>query len=104
MADERGHDRDKKKGPHEFPFDRSFKILGYIFNPSKRKQSMVERREDLQKQECTVENKAQKNGGSSLLRIRFWERKLVLEPSDPGQNQRLGDKTYEVIIQSQKKE
>ena len=36
-------------------------------------QSLVERREDLQKQRCTVDNKMQKNGGPSLQRSLFRE-------------------------------
>ena len=61
---------------HNFPFERSFMILGYIFNPARKMQdsleeimnatcerSLVERREDLQKQRYTVENNMQENGG-----------------------------------------
>ena len=45
----------------------------------------------------------QKTGGSSPHRILFPERKHFLEQSDLGQNQRLGDKSYEASVQIQKK-
>ena len=54
------------QGLHKLLFEKSFEILGYIFNPAKCKtacrndamceQRMVERSEDLPQQRCTMEN------------------------------------------------
>ena len=87
----------------------SFKILVYIFSPAEKMRDSLEKRmqsatkvwwrdaEIYKKQRCTVENKMQKNGGSSVQRVLFWERTLVLEQSELGQNERLGDKRYEML-------
>ena len=58
------------------------------------KQSVVEGREDLQKQRCSVDSEMQKNGGSSLQCILFREQKGC---SDPRQNQGMGEKGYETF-------
>ena len=69
---------------------------------AERKQGQMERHEDLQKQRHTVESEMQKNGGASLQCILLRTRKLVLEKSDPGENQSLGDKGHETSVQIQK--
>ena len=67
----------KTNKTHKLPFEICFKILGCIFKPGgsmqdsleermqsgKCEQCLVERREDLQKQGCTVENKIHNHGG-----------------------------------------
>ena len=43
--EEKKEDTMIEKGPHTFPFEKSFKILGYIFNP-------VEKMQDILDAEC----------------------------------------------------
>ena len=83
-----------KKRIHKFPSEKSFNILVYTFIPAGNMQesleeqmqgahkSLVEGCGDLQQQqECAVEDKMQKNGGTSLQRFLFWKRKLFTENS-----------------------
>ena len=81
--------RKKRIRCHTFPVEKSFKILGYIFNPAEKmqdildaecKQSMVERR----KQSCTVENKIGSESWTwsraAQERIKGWETKVMRRP------------------------
>ena len=82
---------------HRIPFGEHFKTLGFSMNregqtrllgrkDAKSKQSLVGRREDLQKQRRAVEGEVQKDDGICLLRLLLWKRKLVLESCHSGQN------------------
>ena len=105
-----------RTGLHKFPFGKKFKILGYTFNQAGRMQDsldgrmqsankdLVERSEDLQKRRRTVKCKMRKNGGVSPQCDLLRERKQVLEYSGPGQNEWMGDKACETIVQIQRKE
>ena len=66
-------------------------------------EDLVERSEDLQKRRRTVKCKMRKNGGASPQCDLLRERKQVLEVSGPGQNEWMGDKACETIVQIQKK-
>ena len=68
-----------------------------------RKQCLVERCENLQKWKCAVVNQVSKNGGTNLKRLLLWDCKVVLDPENSWQNQRMGDKDDESSIPLQKR-
>ena len=72
-------------------------MQGSLEERRKVQKSMVERREDLQKQRCTVETKMQKNGGSSLERILFWERGVGLGVQRSWTESKVGRQNCEAI-------
>ena len=81
---EGGHDDQKKKRTTQITVRKKLEGSGIhlqiheenarqLGENARCEQSLVERREDLQKQRYTMANKMQKNGGPSLQRILFWE-------------------------------
>ena len=91
-----------KRGQHEIPFEKYFKILVYIFNPTgksyesvedsmqkKKPQDKVQRRPNLQEQR--MENQMHTHGGSGPQRIHLWVRKLIMESAGSEEDQRMGN-------------
>ena len=112
MKKKRTCDDQEKKKPAQVAVRKKFQDLGIHLQSrggkcetawkrqcKVRAQSLAERRKDLQKARRYSEQQMRKNGGPSLQRILLWERELVLEQSDPRQNQNLGDKNNEAHVQ-----
>ena len=100
---------------HKLPFEKKFKTLGYTFNQTRRTQdSFEERMQSANKAwwrdvkmyrseyvpwRITCRRSVEHVNSVFLL----WERELVLEWSDHGQNSRMADKGYEAFVRIQKK-
>ena len=81
---------DTNKGRHMFPFEKSFKILVYIFDPGTYWEGVEERmrkvhspwwkdaKKNCRSKDALLEGNIQPNGGASLQHFRFRVRKMVL--------------------------
>ena len=105
-----------KTRSQRFPFEDKFKILGFTMNrQGKTHKCLEERMQSANKawwrdgkiyrsKGRTVESEVRRDGGTCLQRLFFFGRmKIVLEPENPRQNQRIGIKGDVSLISFQKR-